>query len=73
MPRGFSIEDAAAYLGCSPRTVRRLIDGGHLSIVRLPIAHRRRGTSTGDDTNRRIILDRAELDDLIVQWREKLS
>jgi len=71
-PRGLSVEGAADYIGCSPKTILRLINAGHISIVRLPISHRRGlADKTSDDGNRRIIIDRAELDDLFPRWREK--
>ncbi len=48
--RLLSIEQAAAYLGISPRSVRSYIKEGHLQVVRL---------------GRRVLLDRERLDEWI--------
>jgi len=71
-PRLLSIDEGAIYLGCSPNTVRRLIETGQISIVRLPAVRDRRGAAH-EGTNRRSLLDRIELDDLIPTWRERVS
>lgn len=34
-PRGVSIDDAAAYLGVNPRTIRRMISSGQLTGYRV--------------------------------------
>jgi excisionase family DNA binding protein len=68
--RLLSIPDAASYLAISKKTVQRLIAKGELSIVKLPVSAQRR-TSRRKDTNRRVLLDRNELDALIAASREK--
>lgn len=70
-PRLMSLHDAAAYLGCSADTVQRLIDAGHISIVRLPATRERHGKNGVNGMNRRLLVDRVELDALIPAWREK--
>jgi excisionase family DNA binding protein len=69
--RLLSIDDAAAYLSCSPDTVRRLIDAGKVSVVRLPAIRERQGGKGADGSNRRLLVDRVELDALIPAWRER--
>jgi hypothetical protein len=69
-PRCLDRAGAAAYLGCSPDTVDRLINTGALSVVRLPVARHRRGDAV-QGSNRRVLLDRVELDDLVARSREK--
>ena len=71
--RLFSLPEAALYLSCSEKTVRRLIDTGRVSVVRLPAVRERNGTNGADGTNRRLLVDRVELDELIPRWREKLD
>jgi excisionase family DNA binding protein len=70
-PRLLDREQAGVYLGVSADTVSRLIHAGKISVVRLPV-ERGRGSGTGvTGTNRRVLIDRAELDALIPQWRER--
>jgi len=70
-PRLLDVSGAASYLGCSRDTIRRLIDAGHVSIVRLPAARQRHGTRGVQGVNRLLLIDRVELDELVPKWREK--
>jgi len=59
------VKQSAVYVGCSEDTIQYLIAKGRLPVVRLPVAHRRNGRRDGQC--RRIIIDRNDLDDLIVK------
>lgn len=50
------VADAAAYLGLSTWSVRRLVDNGHLRRVRLPL---------GKADCRRLLFDRIDLERLV--------
>jgi len=70
-PRLLDRQQAAAYLGVSPDTIDRLIQTDVISVVRLPV-ERSRHTGRGiRGVSRRILIDRAELDELIPRWRER--
>jgi hypothetical protein len=66
-------EQAAHYLGgVAVKTIDRLIDIGAISVVRLPVENPRdRHNRPIPGVNRRVLIDRLELDALIPQWREK--
>jgi hypothetical protein len=49
--------------------VRRLVDTGKISIVRLPATRSREGGHGTDGSNRRLLIDRSELDAVIPMWR----
>jgi excisionase family DNA binding protein len=51
-----TVKEAATYMGCSPRTIRRLIDGGRLERV---------------GTDRFIRIDRVDLDRLIDHSKDR--
>lgn len=70
IPRLLDRDGAAAYLSVSPDTIDRLVSTGQVSIVRLPVARHRNGASIAG-SNRRVLIDRAELDELVVMWRER--
>ncbi len=59
-PRLLSADQAAAYLGVNPRTIRRLVDAGKLRRVRLPLESL---------SLRRFLVDRVDLDRLIEQGK----
>ena len=61
-PRLLDVAGAAGYLGCSLWTIRDLIAAGVLARVVIPAGH-------GRDL-RRVLLDRVQLDELVVRWRE---
>ena len=70
--RLLSREQAAEYLGgVSVDTIDRLINTGAISIVRLPVERHVKTGAGIAGVNRRILIDRAELDAVIPQWREK--
>ena len=54
--RLLGVEGAAAYLGLSTWSVRRLVDNGHLRRVRLPL---------GKADCRRLLFDRIDLERLV--------
>jgi len=63
VPRLFDVKGAARYLGgCSEWTVRALIARGTLARVVMPGAN-------GSDL-RRTFVDRQQLDELVLRWRE---
>jgi hypothetical protein len=62
-------EEAAAYLGISVRTLDRLIATGAVSQVRFPVARARNGAALSNEVNRRVLLDRVELDRLVDRSR----
>ena len=68
-PRVLGRDDAAAYLGISVRTLDRLIATGAVSQVRLPVARARNGAAVPNEANRRVLLDRVELDRLVDRSR----
>lgn len=69
-PRLLSRNLAAAYLSVSTQVIDRLITVGAISIVRLPAMRHRNGAAvTG--RNRRVLIDRVELDALCTQNRER--
>ena len=70
-PRLFDRMGAARYLAVSADTIDRLIHSGAVSVVRLPVERHRRTGRGVPGTTRRILIDRAELDELIVTWRER--
>ena len=65
--RLMDLEAAAAYLGgISTWTVRDLITNGEIPCVRLP--------RTGDGDRRamrRVLIDRVDLDSLILKWKDR--
>jgi hypothetical protein len=61
-PRLFGLEQAAAYLGLSPWTVRDLEAKGVLPRVRVPLPD-------GGEL-RKLLFDRADLDRLIEVWKD---
>ena len=70
VPRCLNRDQAALYLGVSADTVDRLINSGTVPIVRVPVA-RHRVTGKGiDGVNRRILIDRCDLDALIERSKE---
>ena len=72
VPRLLDRQAAASYLGgVSVDTVDRLIHSGQISSLRLPVERQRRGAKGVPGINRRILVDRAELDELILKWRER--
>lgn len=58
--RLLDVDDAAAYLGVSPWTIRDLEAAGTLKRVRVPL----RGSEL-----RKLLFDRADLDRLIEMWK----
>lgn len=71
MPRGLSREQAATYIGGSVDVIDRMIYSGVLPVVRLPVKRSRANTAAGvAGTNRRIIIDREDLDKLIENSKE---
>jgi hypothetical protein len=71
-PRLLSRKGAAAYLSCSTAEIDRLVAVGELGVVRLPAVRHTNGTATVG-TNRRVFLDRVELDALCVRCRERVG
>ena len=61
-PRLLDLPTAANYLGLSPWTVRDLEAAGSLQRVRIPLPH------AGE--LRKLLFDRADLDQLIEQWKD---
>lgn len=61
-PRLLDVHRAAFYLSCSAWTVRDLIASGTLQRVLIP-------AGPGRDL-RRVLLDRQQLDELVLRWRE---
>lgn len=59
--------EGGVYLGMLwAGTIDLLVNNGHLSLVKLPVSRSRHR-----DTSRTFLLDRAEIDEVIPQWREK--
>ena len=75
-PRLMNLEQAAAYLGIGVWTMRELINAGAVAVTRIerprtPSALRHDPVS---DTMRRLLIDRAELDDFADRCaKERLS
>jgi excisionase family DNA binding protein len=57
--RLLNVDDAAQYLSVSTRTVRNFVEDGHLRPCRLP------STRHAGERSRRLLFDRADLDQLI--------
>ena len=71
IPRLLDRNQAATYLGVSVDTVDRLIRAGMIGVVKLPV-ERSRHTGRGVmGVNRRILVDRVQIDEQIVKWRER--
>jgi hypothetical protein len=66
VPRLLNKDQAAAYMGTSTGTIDRLVNHGHLSLVKFPVSRSRHR-----ETSRTFLLDRVEMDEVIAQWREK--
>ncbi len=62
MARLLDVDSAASYLGLSPWTVRDLVGAGTLPRVRIPLPK-------GGEL-RRLLFDRADLDALILSWKD---
>ena len=71
-PRLLSRKLAAAYLSVSTAEIDRLIAVGAIGVVRLPAVRHRNGAAT-TGANRRILIDRVELDALCVRNREQVG
>lgn len=73
-PRLLSVDQAAAYLGVSFWTVREFVNDGSIPTVRLPRPRtdRMRKRQPVNDTVRRLLIDRADLDALVERWKEQL-
>jgi hypothetical protein len=66
---------AASYLGVSTNTIERLIQTGALQIVRFPVERSKKPGANGDGqvgTNRRVLIDVRDLNELIERSKEKL-
>src|SRR5437879_7114591 len=61
MGRLFDLDQAAAYLGVSPWTVRDLEAGGTIRRVRVPLSNGRE--------LRKLLFDKSDLDRLIEAWK----
>jgi hypothetical protein len=61
-PRLLDLDGAAKYLSLTTWTLRDLIDNGTLQRVIIP-------AGPGRDV-RRVLFDRAQLDELVLRWRE---
>jgi hypothetical protein len=66
VPKLLDLELAAQYCSVSEDTVLRLINGGHVSVVKLPASR-----SAHRDTSRALLVDREELDQEIAKWKQK--
>ena len=71
VPRLLNRAQAGEYLGVSADTVDRLINTGTISLVKLPVVRARKNGNGVSGSNRRILIDKAELDTLIPKWRER--
>lgn len=69
-PRLLSRQLAATYLSVSTREIDRLITVGAISVARLPATRHQNGAAT-TGSNRRVLIDRLELDALCTQIRER--
>ena len=65
--RLLNVGQAAAYLNLSPWTVRTLISNREIPVVAVP-SQRRPG-----EAMRRVLIDRMDLDALIVRWKAAAS
>ena len=70
-PRLLDRDQAAQYLAVSTDTLDRLIHTGVISVVRLPVERSRKTGRGVAGAMRRVLVDRAELDELIPSWRER--
>ena len=66
-PRLLSRTLAASYLSCSVREIDRLIAAGAVSVVRLPVRRHLQTNVAVTGKNRRVLIDRLELDALITR------
>ena len=71
-PRLLDAKQAAAYLNVSFWTLREFIHDGSIPTVRLPRPRtaRMRKRHPVNDTVRRLLIDRADLDNLVDRWKE---
>jgi hypothetical protein len=74
-PRLLSIEQAGAYLNVSHWTLREFINAGDVPTVRLPRPQtpRQRKRAHANDTVRRLLIDRLDLDELVQRWKERVA
>jgi hypothetical protein len=72
-PRLLSEKGAAAYYSVSIKTIKRLIDAGVIGVVRLPAARNETNNGGRRRANRRILIDRLELDALCERNREQVG
>jgi len=72
-PRPLSVEQAAAYLGLSFWTFRELRNADAVPAVPVPRPNtlRMRERRPLNDTARRLLIDRSDLDGLVEQWKER--
>jgi hypothetical protein len=68
-PRLLSRPLAAQYMSCSVREIDRLIAAGALGVVRLPVRRHQTNLATVGK-NRRVLIDRLELDALAARNRQ---
>ena len=54
----------AVYLSVSPWTCRQIVDAGLIPKVELPV---------GEMRSRRVLVDRADLDELIATWKSRTA
>ncbi len=73
-PRLLDAQQAAAYLNVSFWTLREFINDGSIPTVRLPRPRtlRMRKRQPVSDTVRRLLIDRADLDELVQRWKQRL-
>lgn len=69
-PRLLTLEAASSYLALSPWLVRELVASGSLHPVHIPLPPDRRGRRRSG-VIRKLLFDRADLDDLIDSWKEQ--
>jgi hypothetical protein len=67
-PRVLNLREGAKYLGISYWSLRDLVIGGHVPVVRLPCPRSGNGRIM-----RRLLVDRRDLDALIERSRERLD
>ena len=72
-PRLLNVEEAARYLGISFWTMREFVNAGSIPTVRLPRPQtdRMRRRRPVNDTVRRLLIDRRDLDALVERWKER--
>ena len=72
-PRLLSVEQAGQYLGVSVWTIREFINDGSIKAVPLPRPEtlRQRERRALGDTVRRLLIDRADLDELVESWKRR--